>query len=304
MPEDKLLYNVAYLGLGIMGGAMASHLAKAGHKVFAWNRTPGRPGADLASEAGATICSTAEEAVKGVRFVFLCLSDASDIKELLLGENGIAKHAWPGTIFIDMSTTGIQCAQELASKLESMGYGFLDAPVSGGDIGAKNATLTIMVGGKKTDFETVLPLLECLGKNITYCGDSGAGQAIKLCNQILCAVNMVSITEAIHFAKALDIDPQLVVDVCGTGAGGSWALTNLGPKIIQNNFEPGFMLKHMLKDLGLVKEAFSTTANANHIQNQLLGTLLAVQKFQKVAEKPDGMQLGTQSMITAYGDND
>lgn len=288
--------TIAYLGLGIMGGAMAANLASKGYSVFGWNRTPGKPGAKRAEAAGAKIAVSATEAVQKADIVFLCLSDVKDIEEMLLGVTTVTATAKKGTLFIDMSTTGPQCAKRLSQELSKVGMRFLDAPVSGGDIGAQNATLTIMVGGSKSDFDEVKPLFDCIGKNITYCGPAGSGQAIKLCNQILCAVNMVAATEAIKFAEALGVDPQLVVDICSTGAGGSWALTNLGPKIVRGDFAPGFKIKDMRKDLRLVAESV-TGDNVD-----FPGTTLATSKFEQVQQldNGNGNEQGTQAMIRAY----
>lgn len=288
--------TVAYLGLGIMGGAMAANLASKGYTVNAWNRTSGRPGVKVAESAGATISNSAAEAVQNADIVFLCLSDVSDIEQMLLGVDSVTKSAKKGTLFIDMSTTGPECAKRLSQELAKEGMHFLDAPVSGGDIGAQKATLTIMVGGEKSKFEKAKPLFDCLGKNIFYCGDAGSGQAVKLCNQILCAVNMVAVTEAIRFAELAGVNPELVIDVCSTGAGGSWALANLGPKIVKDDFAPGFKVKDMRKDLRLV------TQSVPPHDGNLQGTTLAAGKFQQ-AEQLDGANggdQGTQAMIRAY----
>ncbi len=288
--------TVAYLGLGIMGGAMAANLAAKNYSVFAWNRTAGRPGVKVAESAGATITNTAAEAVAKANVVFLCLSDVADIEQMLLGANSVTKSAKPGTIFIDMSTTGPACAKRLSEELAKEGMRFLDAPVSGGDVGAQKATLTIMVGGDESSFQEAKPLFECLGKNITYCGEAGSGQAVKLCNQILCAVNMVAVTEAIRFAELAGVNPELVVDVCSTGAGGSWSLANLGPKILQADFAPGFKIKDMEKDLGLVLKTLPAG------DGSLQGTTLAAGKFQKAkqVDATGGGDQGTQAMIRAY----
>lgn len=175
---------------------------------------------------------------------------------------------------------------------------FLDAPVSGGDIGAQKATLTVMVGGEKSEFEKAKPLFECLGKNIFYCGPTGSGQAVKLCNQILCAVNMVAVTEAIRFAELADVNPELVINVCSTGAGGSWALSNLGPKIVQGDLAPGFKIDDMDKDLRLVAETLPPGSES------LPGATLAAGKFQQAKELDgtSGGSQGTQAMIRAYRD--
>ncbi len=287
--------NIAYIGLGIMGAPMASHLAEGGHQVFAYNRTPGKPGVDTAREAGAKIVTNTIEAVKQADVVFCCLSDVADIENMLADEKLLAA-CKPGTLFVDMSTTGQECAKRLHKHLTKHGLRFLDAPVTGGDIGARNGTLTIMVGGEKNDYEECLPLLQLMGKNITYCGPAGSGQAVKLCNQILCAVNLIGVSEALSLATELGIDPNLVVDVCSTGAAGSWSLANLGPKILKEDFAPAFKIKDMRKDLRLIAET------VGEIKSKFPGTALADAHFAEVEKLPatTGSDQGTQAMFKAY----
>jgi 3-hydroxyisobutyrate dehydrogenase len=294
------LQTIAFLGLGIMGGSMAANLARNKMKVLGWNRTPGRrPGAQRAEEAGVKLVATAAEAVADADLVFLCLSDVCDLKDMLFGEKGIASRLQKGTVVIDTSTTGPECAREVHKKLRSQGVFFLDAPVSGGDIGARNGTLTVMVGGDEEAYAKALPAFEAIGKNIRHCGPAGAGQAVKLCNQVLCAVNMVAVCEAFRLAEEMSIDPNLVVEVCGTGAAGSWALSNLGPRILRDEMGPGFMIEHMLKDLRLVEENFPET------QHELPGTALAERKFRQVeSDQKDGGRLGTHAMMLTYGAKD
>jgi 3-hydroxyisobutyrate dehydrogenase len=288
------LQTVLFIGLGIMGGAMAANISRAGLKVSGWNRTPGRPGAQAAADAGVTIVEDLHAAVPTADFVILCLSDVADLEQMLFGEKGIARSIKQGAVVIDMSTTGPECAQEVYSKLKEHDVHFLDAPVSGGDVGARNGTLTIMVGGDRAIFDRALPVFETMGKNIRHCGESGAGQAVKLCNQILCAVNMVAVCEAFSLAEQMNIDPNLVVEVCGTGAAGSWALSNLGPRILRGDYGPGFMIKHMLKDLHLAESAGGSS-------DKLPGTALAEQRFTDICEsEAKGDELGTQAMMLTY----
>lgn len=289
------MQKIGFLGLGIMGGSMAANIARSGRTVLGWNRTPGRAGVERAQEVGVQLVSSTIEAVADSDIVFLCLSDVPDLKDMLFGEHGIAGSLRRGTVVIDTSTTGPECAREVYAKLREQGVHFLDAPVSGGDVGARNGTLTIMVGGDRGAFETALPVLEAIGKNIRLCGSAGAGQAVKLCNQVLCAVNMIGVCEAFRLAEEMNIDPQLVVDVCGTGAAGSWALSNLGPRILRNELGPGFMIEHMLKDLRLVEENFRETSD------ELPGTALAEERFKEVRdEEDDGGRLGTHAMMLTY----
>ena len=288
--------KIGFLGLGIMGGAMAANLARAGQPVFAWNRSPGKPGMAAAADAGATLVDTAEAAVEQAQIVFLCLSEAKDVEEILLGENGVAARLRPASLVVDTGTTGPDCAQRMSRALKEMGVRFLDAPVSGGDVGARNGTLTFMVGGARADFDECMPFFQAMGKNIKYCGPAGSGQGVKLCNQVLCAVNLVAVCEALKLAQVMNIDPNLVVDVCSTGAAGSWALSNLGPKILAGDFEPAFMIKHMVKDLDLVADA------VGNLQRELPGTQLARNQLEIAAEMAGttGGDQGTQAMMRVY----
>jgi 3-hydroxyisobutyrate dehydrogenase len=290
-----LASKTAFLGLGIMGGSMAANLSRAGFAVCGWNRTPDKPTVKSAQAAGVQSANTALEAVKDVDAVFLCLTDAADLKELLLGETGIAGGIARGALVVDMSTTGPACARDLHGQLFKLGLHYLDAPVSGGDVGAREGTLTIMVGGDRSDFDRAQPYFKAMGKNIWYCGESGSGQAVKLCNQVLCAVNMVAVVEAIGLAESLNIDPKFVVDVCQSGAAGSWALSNLGPRILKGDLAPGFKLKDMLKDLRLVGECGPDS-------DALPGTGLAEKMFVTARSLggTNGGDQGTQAMIRAY----
>lgn len=300
--DVKSLENmrIAYLGLGLMGEAMAVNLAKAGLNVVGWNRTPGKPGETALLESGGKVEKTLKGAVSGADVVFTCLGDIEDVEQVLLGPGGVGESASPGTVIADFSTIGPEAAKRIFNSLADKNMHFLDAPVTGGDIGARNATLTIMVGGDEDPFQKALPVFEKIGKTIKHCGPSGSGQALKLCNQILCAVNMISVCEAFHLAKQLGVDENLVVDVLSAGAGGSWALTNLGPRIVKSDFAPGFALKHMLKDLRLVFE------NLDGESDVLPGTKLAQALFKQVSESDgnvgggaDGAR-GTQAMSLAY----
>jgi 3-hydroxyisobutyrate dehydrogenase len=282
---------VAFLGLGVMGAPMAINLANRGLPVIAWNRTPNRPGVALAQQAGVKVVPTLAEAVADCPFIFTCLGDVPDVEAVLLGESGVVHFAPPQSLIVDFSTIGAKAAQAIATQLKQNQLRFLDAPVSGGDIGAKQGTLTIMVGGELTDFEQVKPYLEALGKAIYYCGPGGSGQSVKLCNQVLAALNMVGLCEAITLAHQQGIDPQLMIEVCSTGAAGSWALSHLAPKIVQQDLAPGFMVKHILKDLRLVQETLTTS---------LPGLSLAEAQFQQVAQLDQGPEQGTQAMIRAY----
>jgi 3-hydroxyisobutyrate dehydrogenase len=284
--------KVAFLGLGIMGGAMARNLSKSVKSVNLWNRTPHDFIKRMAQEIGGEVYDTAAGAVHEVDVVFTCLTGPEDVRNLLWGENGIASHLHPEAIVVDCSTIGPIAAKEIATTLGKSKIGFVDAPVSGGDVGARNGTLTFMVGGDKDNFEKVQPYLKAMGKTIKHCGPVGSGQAVKICNQILCAVNLIGVCEALKLADSLELDPNLVVEVCSNGAGASWSLANLGPKVAARDFEPGFMIKDMLKDLGFVTE----------VDPNLEGVKLAVEKFaqSKKILGDDANHKGTQAMAAAY----
>ncbi|MDB9314308.1 NAD(P)-dependent oxidoreductase [Spirulina sp. CS-785/01] len=287
--------SLAFLGLGVMGGSMAANLAKAGKTVSGWNRTPNRPGSQIAAEAGVNVVPTLQEAVQSADIIFTCVGDVPDVEEVLLGEQGIVQYAQPNALIVDTSTIGSEAAKKIGAALVQKNFRFLDAPISGGDVGAKNGTLTFMVGGEAPDFAQCQPYFEIMGKNIRHCGPVGSGQAVKMCNQILCSLNLVGICEAMLLAEKQGIDPNLIVEVCSTGAAGSWALSNLGMKVAESDYDPGFMIKHMVKDLRLVKEI------AENARQKLPGTDFATELF-KTVQLLDAQadEQGTQAMIRAY----
>lgn len=292
---------VAFLGMGIMGSAMAANLARTGHQVRVWNRTKTAPGLKTAEAAGASAVAEIGEAVAAADAIFSCLGDVPDVEEVLLGRGGVRDAAKAGSTVVDFTTIGPEAARSISYRLAEHDVGFLDAPVTGGDVGARNATLTIMVGGNEDQFRKVEPMLLSMGSNVRYCGPAGAGQALKLCNQILCAVNMIAVSEAFTLAERLDLDAHLVVDVLSGGAGGSWALANLGARILKSDLGPGFMLKHMIKDLRLIEDNIG--ASSSGCLEVLPGTRLARTLFEKVSRENGGRnstEKGTQAMVLAY----
>ncbi len=292
--------EIAFLGLGLMGAPMAANLAHQGYSVIAWNRNSDRPGIEIAQQGGATIVSSIAEAVANAEIILTCVGDVPDVKEVLLTDQGVINYARPNSLIVDMSTIGSNAAKEIQTELNKRQLRFMDAPVSGGDIGAINGTLTIMVGGTPEDFAECKPLFEVMGKNIYLCGEVGSGQGVKMCNQVLCALYMVGLSEAMQMAKHQGIDPNLMVEVCGSGAAGSWALSNLGPKIIESDYEPGFAIAHIIKDLRLVQEI--NQAAGGHIP----GVELADRLFKMVQsmDHGEGGKQGTQAMIRAYQELD
>ena len=292
MPAEPGKTRIGFVGLGIMGAPMALNLMKAGYALKVYNRSD-RPPVQEVVDAGAERVATPGEATAGSDVVITMVTDTPDVQEVILGENGIIHTALAGTTVIDMSTVSPRVTQEIAAELENKGVKMLDAPVSGGDVGAQNATLSIMVGGNREVFDECLPIFEAMGKNINLIGGNGAGQTTKLCNQIAVSVNNLAMAEALMLAAASDLDVQKVLDAISGGAAGSWQLSNLGPRILQNDFAPGFMVKLQQKDLKLVLQA------ANDIKLALPGAGLAHQYF-NIVERAGGADEGTQALIKAY----
>ena len=288
--------SVAFLGLGVMGAPMAINLLRQGFPLTAWNRTPNRPGVEQARQAGVNVVDSLPEAIADAAIICTCVGDVQDIREVIFGAEGIVQSAQPGSLIVDFSTIGSVTAQAIATELPLHSLRFLDAPISGGDIGAKQGTLTIMVGGDPNDFAQCQSLFSAVGKTIRLCGPVGSGQAVKLCNQVLGALHMVALCEAMELAKLQGLDPNLIVEVCSTGAAGSWALANLGPKIAEGDYEPGFMIQHILKDLRLVQETLEDSGE------KLPGTELANHLFEVAGKlnRGEGIKQGTQAMFRVY----
>lgn len=241
--------NVAVLGLGTMGASMAANLAAAGFMTRGWNRTSDRPGVRQAGEAGVELHGSPSDAVEGADFVLSCVTDIAALETVFSDElvDSLAEE----TVVIDTSTIGPKNAIEFGQRLASMGVGFIDAPVSGGDIGAKNGTLTVMAGGSAENMERSAGIFEVIGGSINHCGPIGSGQSLKMVNQVLCALSTVAVAEAMALAKAQGLDLSLVSEVCGSGAGGSWSLEKLGPRVVEDDFAPGFRTRDLDKDLRL-----------------------------------------------------
>lgn len=199
--------QLAFLGLGVMGAPMTANLVRQGYTVKGWNRTFNRPGVEIAQNAGAIIVSSIQEAVETADIVFTCVGDVPDVEEVILGEQGVVNFAQPNTLIVDFSTIGSKAAIKIGEELKKHNLRFMDAPISGGDIGAQKGTLTIMVGGNEKDFQECFPYFEAMGKTIRLCGPVGSGQAVKLCNQVLVSGYMVALCEAIEMAKNRELTP-------------------------------------------------------------------------------------------------
>jgi 2-hydroxy-3-oxopropionate reductase len=245
--------TIAFIGLGIMGSPMACHLARAGHTVIGYNRSPRRTAALVA--AGGTAADSIELAVKDADVVAIMVPDSPDVQDVLLAENGVFAHAQPGTLVIDFSSIRPDVTAELAELGAERALHVIDAPVSGGEPGAKNATLSIMVGGSDEDFARARPILDIVGKTIVHVGPNGAGQTVKAANQLIVAGNIELLAEALTFVAAYGVDMPAAVKVLGGGLAGSAVLDQKAPKMLQRNFNPGFRIELHHKDLGIVAAA-------------------------------------------------
>ena len=244
---------VGFIGLGIMGQGMVRNLLKAGFEVNIWNRTAKRM--DPLVEAGAKKTNSPADLASKCDIVITCVSDTPDVQEVVLRENGVIQGVKSGALLVDMSTISPQATREIAVKLDEMGVHMLDAPISGGSEGAAKGTLSIMIGGDAKQVTRAMPYFEAMGKTITHVGGHGAGQMVKLVNQILVVVNMLAAAEALLFGQAGGLDLQKTLDAVTQGAAGSWMLSNRGPQVLERDWRPGFTIDLQQKDLRLVMEA-------------------------------------------------
>jgi len=292
MPAKPGSTQIGFVGLGIMGAPMALKLIEAGFSLKVYNRTD-RPRVQQVVDAGAKRVATPAAAAKGSDVIITMVTDTPDAEEVILGEDGVRQTARVGATVIDMSTISTRVTRDIAAALNEKGVHMLDAPVSGGDVGAQQGTLSIMVGGEQSVFDDCLPVFEAMGKHINLIGGNGAGQTTKACNQIAVAGANLAMAEALMLAATSDLDVGKVVDAISGGAAGSWQLTNLGPRILKGDFAPGFMVRLQQKDLKLVLEA------ANDVKLALPGVSLAHQFF-NIVERLGCADEGTQALIKAY----
>lgn len=247
--------KIGFIGLGIMGKPMALNLIKAGYELVVFNRTLSKM--DELIKAGAIGVNSPKEVADNSDVIITIVSDTTDVEEVILGENGVICGTKEGSVVIDMSTISPSVTKEIAEKLKKKNIDMLDAPVSGGDTGAINGTLAIMVGGKLEVLNKYMPIFNAMGKTITHAGSNGMGQIVKLCNQILVSVTNMAVSEAVLFAQKSGVDPHTMIEATKGGAAGSWQLANLGPKMVDEDYAPGFMIDLQQKDLRLVLEAAS-----------------------------------------------
>lgn len=281
---------IGFIGLGIMGRPMARNLMRAGYRLTVWNRS--RPGIDALVAEGAAEAGSPREVAQRSTVVITIVGDAPDVERVALGDEGIIAGAHEGLVHIDMTTQSPAVTRAIAARYAAAGVELLDAPVSGGEQGAIDGTLSIMVGGKPEVFERCRPVFEALGKTIVHCGPSGAGQVVKLCNQVIVALNNLAMAEALVLAAKAGVAPATMLEAVKAGAASSWALHHLAPKVLAGDFRPGFKVWHQQKDLRLALEL----AREGHAP--LPGTALVHQLFAALEAEGLGEQ-GTQALVQA-----
>ncbi|WP_453997291.1 NAD(P)-dependent oxidoreductase [Bacillus nitroreducens] len=282
---------IGFIGTGVMGKSMAGHILSNGYQVLVYTRTKEKA-ADL-FEQGAIWKHSVAELAKEANVVITMVGEPSDVEDIYLGENGLVVNAKEGTYLIDMTTSTPSLAIKIDEAAKQKGIYTLDAPVSGGDVGAREAKLAIMVGGDEAVFEACKPILETMGENIVYQGPAGSGQHTKMCNQIAIASNMIGVAEAMVYAKKSGLNPETVLKSITTGAAGSWSLSNLAPRMIAGNFEPGFFIKHFIKDMGIALE------EAKAMDMKAPGLQLAMELYRELAEQGEENS-GTQAIYKLW----
>lgn len=279
--------KIGFIGTGVMGKSMALHLIKAGYTVLLFSRTKEKA-APLISQ-GATWIDSPKELAKQANIVITMVGYPDDVKSIYLGEDGLIENANPHTYLIDMTTSTPTLAKEIAEKAKQKEMYAIDAPVSGGDIGAKNGTLSIMVGGDEAAYQSIFPILQYTGENIVYQGVAGAGQHTKMANQIAIASNMIGVCEAIIYAEQAGLNSENVLRSITSGAAGSWSLSNLVPRMISGDFSPGFYIKHFIKDMTIALD------EAEKMGMETPGLSLAKEMYEKLATDGEG-ESGTQAL--------
>ncbi len=282
--------TVGFIGLGIMGREMARNLLKAGFDLCVWNRTASRM--EALAEAGARTAVSPADLARQCEVLITCVSDTPDVEAVILGEHGVLHGVQAGALVIDMSTISPQTTREIAARLNEQGAHMLDAPISGGSEGAANGTLSIMIGGEAAQVERAMPYFRAMGTTITHVGAQGAGQTVKLVNQILVVVNMLAVSEALLFAQAGGLDLEKTLEAVAGGAAGSWMLSNRGSQAIARDWRPGFTIDLQQKDLRLVLEA------ADQLGVPLMGTSTCFHFYRTLQARGLGHE-GNHAMIKA-----
>jgi 3-hydroxyisobutyrate dehydrogenase len=282
--------RIGWIGTGVMGRSMCAHLLKAGYFLSVSNRSPDKM--DSLVALGAMRCDSPGDVAMHSDVLFSMVGFPTDVEQVLLGDKGALKKLKPGSILVDMTTSKPSLAIRIANEASAKGVFALDAPVSGGDIGAREARLSIMVGGEEQAFRAMEPIWKLLGKTYLLHGPAGAGQHTKIVNQILIGASMVGLCESMLYAQQSGLDPAKVLQSVSMGAAGSWSLTNLTPRMLKNDFEPGFFVDHIVKDLGIAIE------EAHQIQLDLPGLALAKRMYEYLQTMDMGSS-GTQALILA-----
>lgn len=283
--------KIGWIGTGVMGKSMCTRIIQSGFKVSAYNRTKDAA-ADLI-ETGATWCNSPAEVAEKSEVVFSIVGFPADVEEVVFGDDGILSRPSECSIIVDMTTSEPKLAKKIYERAKEQGISSLDAPVSGGDVGAREGRLAIMVGGDRDTYKQILPLFEILGENIAYMGEAGAGQHTKMSNQILIASTMIGVIESLLYAYKAGIDMDEVIDVIGKGAASSWSINNLGRRIAKGDFGPGFFIKHFIKDMGIALE------EAKRMNLSLPG-LAAAHQFYLSAASLGYENLGTQGLFKVF----
>ncbi|MBD2848546.1 NAD(P)-dependent oxidoreductase [Paenibacillus sp. IB182496] len=283
--------TIGFAGTGVMGTGMVRNLMKAGYELHVYTRTKAK--AQPLLDEGATWQDTPAQLAAASDVVMTIVGYPQDVEEVYYGEQGLLGSAKPGTVLIDLTTSSPELAQRLAESARERGCEALDAPVSGGDVGAREGRLSIMVGGARETYEQVLPILEAIGQNIVYQGPAGAGQHTKMANQIAIASTMMGVVEAIRYAEKAGLDPNTVLRSIESGAAGSWSLSNLGPRMIKGDFEPGFYVKHIIKDMSIALESAEALGLEAH------GLALAKSLYERLASAGEA-DSGTQALYKLY----
>jgi 3-hydroxyisobutyrate dehydrogenase len=282
--------RIGWVGTGVMGSSMCGHLMAAGYEATVFNRTAAKTAALVGK--GANVADSPRAVAMNSDVVFTIVGYPHDVRDVTLGENGTLAGSRPGMVLVDMTTSEPALAIEIAARAKTRGVHTVDAPVSGGDVGAREARLSIMIGGEKEVVDALMPLFQVMGKTIVYQGRAGAGQHTKMVNQILIATNMIGVCEAMLYAYRAGLDLDVVLQSVSSGAAGSWSLSNLAPRMIAGNFEPGFFVEHFLKDMGIA------LAEARHMKLCLPGLALAEQLYRAVEAQGYGRK-GTQALMLA-----
>lgn len=282
---------LGFIGTGVMGSSMAGHLLAAGNEVHVYNRTKAR--ASKLIEAGAVWEDSPAELASKCDVIFTIVGYPKDVEEIYLGKNGLIESAAEGSLLVDMTTSSPKLAVRIWEEGKKRGICVLDAPVTGGDKGAREARLTILAGGDKIDFEKALPYFSIMGTNVRHMGKAGCGQYTKLVNQITLAGTMTGMCEGLAFAKGCGLDQKEVLEAISGGAAGSWSLSNYGPRILKGDFDPGFFVKHYIKDMKLAEEA------ADEIGLDMPALSLTRELYEEIAEGGLG-DAGTQSLYCLY----